>query len=107
MDSVRVELSELQAGQRNAIGGTTIDVNSLLAAGRYQSVLQLQQSTMQDQVKLLATEVERRRQAVVEADVQVRILDKLEDRQKAEHLYKLQQAEIKELDEIGSQRVAV
>jgi len=62
---------------------------------------------MQDQIKLLATEVERRRQAVIEADVQVRVLDKLEDRQKAEHRQKLQQGEIKELDEIGSQRAEV
>jgi len=78
---------------------------ALLAAGRFQSVLRMQQSTMQDQIKLLATEVQRRRQAVVEADIQVRILDKLEERQRAEHHQKLQQAEIKELDEIGSQRV--
>jgi len=107
MQSVQNELLELQVAHRAAIVGTRTDVNSLLAAGRYQSVLRMQQSTMQDQIKLLATEVERRRQAVVEADIQVRILDKLEDRQKAEHRHKLQQAEIKELDEIGSQRAEV
>jgi len=105
MRSVQDELLELQTAQRSAIVGTKTDVNGLLAAGRYQSVLRMQQSTMQDQIKLLATEVERRRQAVVEADIQVRILDKLEERQKAEHRKKLQQIEIKELDEIGSKKV--
>jgi len=104
---VRDELLELKVAQRTAIVGTKTDVNALLAAGRFQSVLRMQQSTMQDQIKLLATEVERRRQAVVEADIQVRILDKLEERQKAEHRHQLQQAEIKELDEIGSLRVEV
>lgn len=100
-----LELLELQTAQRSAIVGAKTDVNGLLAAGRYQSVLRMQQSTMQDQIKLLATEVERRRQAVVEADIQVRILDKLEERQKTEHRKKLQQIEIKELDEIGSKKV--
>lgn len=107
LDSVQRELHELQAAQRSALDDTKTDVNGLLAAGRYQTVLRMQQSTMQDQAKLLATEVERRRQAAIEADIQVRVLDKLEERQKAEHRHKLQQAEIKELDEMGSQRVEV
>jgi len=104
---VQDELLELQVSQRSAIKGTKTDINSLLAAERFQSVLRMQQSTMHDQVKLLATEVERRRQAVVEADIQVRVLDKLEERQKTEHRQKLQQIEIKTLDEIGSQRAEV
>jgi len=102
---VQDELLELQVAQRAAIKGTKTNVNGLLAAGRYQSVLQVQQSTMREQVKLLATEVERRRQALVEADIQVRILDKLEERQQAEHRQKSQKEEFKELDEIGSKKV--
>jgi len=107
MAHVRDELLDLLVTQRSAIDHTKTDINGLLVAERYQSVLRMQQSTMQDQVKLLATEVERRRQAVVEADIQVRVLDKLEERQKTEHRKNLEQIEIKELDEIGSQRAEV
>jgi len=107
MARVRDELLDLLVTQRSAIDNTRIDINGLLAAERYQSVLRMQQTTMQDQVKLLDTEVERRRQAVVEADVQVRVLNKLEERQRTEHRKKLQQIETKELDEIGSQRAEV
>jgi flagellar FliJ protein len=107
MAHVRDELVDLLVTQRSAIDNTRIDINGLLAAERYQSVLRMQQATMQDQVKLLDTEVERRRQAVVEADIQVRVLDKLEERQRTEHRKKLQQIETKELDEIGSQRAEV
>ena len=105
--AVKQELVDLQDTQRNAIENPKTDMNGLLQAGRYQAILQAQQSTMEGQVKLLATEVERRRQVVVEADRQVRVLDKLEERQKAEHLKKMRQAEVKELDEIGSLRVEV
>jgi len=103
--SVEDELLGLQVAQRAAIQGAKTNVNELLTAGRYQSVLQIQQSTMREQVKLLATEVERRRQAVVEADIQVRILDKLEERQQAEHRQRSQKEEFQELDEIGSKQV--
>lgn len=101
------EVLELQTAQRNAVDGTKINVNGLLAAGRYQSILRAQQETMQGQIKLLATEVEKRRLVVVEADRQVRVLDKLEERQRAEHRQMLQRVEINEMDEIGSQQTEV
>jgi len=105
--TVQDEIIQMQAAQRSAADGTKTDINGLMEAGRYQSVLRMQQTTMQDQIKLLATEVERRRQAVVEADGQVRILDKLEERQKAEHRQEFLRTEVKELDEIGSRRAEV
>jgi flagellar biosynthesis chaperone FliJ len=39
---------------------------------------------------------------VIEADQQVRVLDKLNERQKLEHQQTLNRAEVKELDEIAS-----
>ena len=100
--AVQREIIQLQATQRSAIEGATTDVNWLLEAGRYQSALRAQQTTMQDQTKLLFTEIERRRQAVVDADQQVRVLDKLHERQLNEHRQKLQRAEVKLMDEIAS-----
>ncbi|MCA9230401.1 MAG: flagellar export protein FliJ [Planctomycetales bacterium] len=99
------EVAQLQAAQRGALDGDMADVNAMLEAGRYQAVLRSQQKTMQDQIQLLTPEIERRRQAVIVADKEVRILDKLEERQRAEHRHLRQRAEISELDEIGSQSV--
>jgi flagellar export protein FliJ len=105
--AVAEELEQLLVTQRNAVDGALTDVTKLLEAGRYQSALRAQQATMKEQLQLLATEVERRRQAVVEADQQVRILDKLEERQLAERQQELQRREIKEFDDIASQRTEV
>lgn len=101
--AVGSELTNLQSEQRAALAGSA-DVNALLETQRYQAVLRAQQSTMQDQAGILAAEVERRRQAVVEADKEVRILEKLNERQRNEHQKQLQRAEVKELDEVASSR---
>ena len=97
------ELMDLQNVRRNAVAGAA-DVNTLMETQRYQSVLQAQRSTMRDQANLLTAEVERRRQAVVESDKDVRVLEKLNERQQAQHQKTLQRAEVKEFDEIASTR---
>ena len=96
------EILALQDVQRRATKGATTSVNSLLEAQRYQAVLRAQQSTLRDHSKVLSTEVERRRQNVIEADQQVRVLDKLNERQRLEHQQILDRAEVRELDEIAS-----
>ncbi|NOY42867.1 MAG: flagellar export protein FliJ [Planctomycetes bacterium] len=101
--AVGSELTNLQSEQRAAIAGSA-DVNVLLETQRYQAILRAQQSTMQDQAGILKAEVERRRQAVVEADKEVRLLEKLNERQRNEHQKQMQRAEVKELDEIASSR---
>ncbi len=101
ISAVSSELVELQNTQRAAIAGSA-NVNTLMETQRYQAVLRSQQSTMIEQAGILAAEVERRRQVVVESDKEVRVLEKLYDRQRDEHRKNLQRAEVKELDEIAS-----
>jgi len=101
--AVGSELTNLLNEQRAAIAGSA-DVNVLLETQRYQAILRAQQSTMRDQAGILEAEVERRRLAVVEADKEVRLLEKLNERQRNEHQKQLQRAEVKELDEIASSR---
>jgi len=96
------EIVALQETQRRTIGDATTDVNRLLEAHRYQAVLRAQQSTLKSQAEVLAGEVERRRQRVLEADRQVRVLDKLDERKQREHQQAALRVEVKELDEIAS-----
>lgn len=94
----------LAAAQRQAMQQTPLDVNRLLEAQRYQLALQAQSRVLAEQAEKLAVEVERRRAAVIEAEREVRVLDKLEARQRAVHIQAGQRAETKLLDELAAVR---
>ena len=74
----------------------------MIQAQRYQAVLQADRQALDDQAAVVAEEIERRRAAVVAADREVRILEKLHDRQEARHRQKELKEEIKQLDEAAA-----
>jgi flagellar export protein FliJ len=98
------EQDALLTARRQALEGSSSNVNQLLETQRYHAVLRAQESTMRGQIELLATEVQRRRQTLSDANREVRILDNLENRQRTTHRQKLERSETKELDEIASRR---
>ncbi len=95
------ELKQLQQLQRESLTTPKTNVNRLIEVQRHQFTLRAQQETMAKQAGLLTDEVERRRQALVESDRQVRILKKLQQRQQGQHRLEMQRVEAKEQDEIG------
>ena len=99
---VATDIANLQALRRQAVTGGQIAVEPLLQAQRYQSLLLGQQTTMQEQMRLLQAEAERRRLAVVEADRQVKVLEKLHERKLTEFRQEQQRADFKLLDEVAS-----
>jgi flagellar protein FliJ len=103
-DELAAEAAEHLESQRRAMREGPIDVNWLLTTQRYQLALEAQAKVLADQAVKLAEEVERRRQALVEADREVRVLDKLEERQRNQHRLVAAQAETKLLDEVASIR---
>jgi flagellar protein FliJ len=98
------ERSQLRALQQSAASGQILDVNRLLEAQRYELVLRARGQEVANQRALLETETERRRQALVEADRDVRALDLLDERQRTEHQRRSLRNENKQLDEIAAQR---
>ena len=96
-----VELRELQ---RAAAVGPIVDVNRLLEAQRYELVLKARGQELAGQQAVLATESERRRQALVEADRDVRALELLDERHRHEHQRHQRRSEQKQLDEVAVQR---
>ena len=74
------ELKLLRQTRRDAMQTTSLDVNRLLDTQRYELLLQAQLQTIAQQQATLAEEVERRRAALAEAEQQVRVLDKLDER---------------------------
>jgi flagellar FliJ protein len=103
-EALAAEGIALVASQRTLMQQGTVDVNQLLASQRYQLMLEAQARTLAEQSAKLAEEVERRRQAVVDADREVRVLDKLEERQRRQHREAAQRLETKVLDEVAATR---
>ena len=98
------EAIALGDAQRHLMRQGVLDVNQLLSVQRYQLTLEAQARTLADQAARLSEEVERRRQSLVEADREVRVLDKLEERQRREHREAADRAETKVLDEVAATR---
>lgn len=101
---VEAELEETQESCRRGSQPGVIDVDQLLITQRYELVLTARRGALREQREQLAAEIERRRLAVVEADRQVKVLQKLRDKQWAEHHRREQQREVKRLDEIAQRR---
>jgi flagellar FliJ protein len=77
------------------------DVDSLLQTHRYELVLSTKRKQLATQIQQVQTETERRRLVVVEADRQVRVLEKLKERQAAAHRREIDRQEAKQFDEMA------
>lgn len=102
LSQVAAEIESLRTMRRQTVQGEQVDVDPLLQAQRYHGVLLAQQTTMHEQSRLLLAEIERRRQSVVEADRQVKVLEKLHERKLEEYRRGEMRAEMKVLDEVAS-----
>ncbi len=93
------ELTTVRELQRSASAGRYLDVNRLLEAQRYDLLLKSRSQELEKQSTLLAAEIERRRQLLVEADRDVRLMEKLDERQHREFAREMQRRETRQLDE--------
>lgn len=82
-------------------------VDSLLELQRYTLQLRAQASVIAEQIARVRAEVERRRLLLVEADRQVRMLEKLRDKQSAAFRFDEQRREQKLLDEMGQKKTRI
>lgn len=97
-------LAELRRGARLASGPGKIDVDRLLEARRFETVLLAQRQDVDRKQEAIGREVERRRQALVEANREVLVLENLRARQQERHRAEESRRETKNLDEIALQR---
>ena len=107
ISAIHTEEAELQEAHRRVLESGATDVNQLLDLQRYSAVLKGQLAAMEGQTKMLGTEIEKRRLALVEADQEVRVLEKLHERQLATHRSQKMMAEAKVMDEIASRQLEV
>ena len=99
---IDAELSTSKQQAQVAARPGSINVDELIHTHRYERVLHAQRFGLESQLKLIQTEVEKRRLAVVEADRQVQVLEKLRYKQQVEFLHAENLRDQKLMDEIAA-----
>lgn len=103
LERVGRELFWLKAQCRKAAGPGTVDVDRLVEAQRYEVTLRAQQRQLTGQCEAVGAEIDRRRGALLAADRDVRLLEKLREKQARRHRQEEHRQEIKQLDEVAGQ----
>jgi len=103
--AVAGELQALGAERRRLAAPGAVNVDRLVESQRYEIVARAQEAQLVRQREGVAAEIQRRRQALVEADREVRVLEKLRDRQAEAFRREEERKEAKRLDEVAFQRV--
>lgn len=101
LQQVQADLSDLKEQCRKAAGPGTIDIDELIETQRYEIILKSQQRHLNEQRGRLAAEIERRRVALLAANREVRVLEKLRERQIEQHNLEEYRLDIKRLDEVA------
>jgi flagellar export protein FliJ len=96
-----VERRASEGAARQAKSPGIANVDGLQQLQRYLLLLQAQIAGLDKQIEQVKSEVERRRQALVEADRQVQMLEKLREKQLAAHERAALAHEAKEFDELA------
>lgn len=81
-----------------------INVERLIQGQRYEALLRAELTMLGEQARRVAAEVERRRELLVVADRDVRVLERLREKQHARFLVEEEHREIKFLDDVAGQR---
>ena len=82
-----------------------VDVDELVEAHRYAAALRAQEEKLRQKRQTLAAEIDRRRQALLAADRDVKVLEKLRSCRQAQHRLEEERQSAKQLDEAALQAV--
>jgi flagellar FliJ protein len=96
------ESALLRKQYERAANPGTLDVDRLLDAHRYQLILKAEMTLLEQQAAKLGEEIEKRRQALVAADREVRVLEKLRETWKERHQHEAALVEAKQIDEVAN-----
>lgn len=102
--AIRQQVEETRELSRRQSQPGAIEVDGLLDMHRYELGLTTELQHLVAQQGQVREEVERRREALIAADREVRVLEKLREREEDRFLHEQQRLEIREQDEIALQR---
>ncbi len=104
IESVAAEMERLRNVSRQAGGPGPVNVDRLVETQRYQAALGNQRGQVLRQRETVTVEIERRQQALLAADRDVRVLEKLRQRQAERFRLEEDRREMKRLDEAAQQQ---
>jgi flagellar protein FliJ len=99
--NVRREMDLAKQMARRGSSPGPIDVDQLVETQRYELTMKAQLGQLEQQRRMVAAEVERRRAALVEANREVRVLEKLRENQAQQFRAEEERLDIKRLDEVA------
>jgi flagellar export protein FliJ len=102
---IECQLAAQRHAVRGSIGPGRIDVVQLAAASDFECRLRGELEQLNRRASVLVAEVARCRQAVVEADRDVRTLEKLRERQYEQFQFEERRAESKSLDDTAARHL--
>jgi flagellar export protein FliJ len=106
LDQIHGELGDILNRCRKAVGPGEVNIDLLIESQRYDVMLRAYEKQTLEQKKRLAVEIERRREALLAANREVRVLEKLREHQIERHREEENRRDIKRIDEIAVQRAA-
>lgn len=98
------DIHEAEMRSRVSAAPGRVDVDQLRDAKRYRLVLESQRAVVRQRAEQLATEVQRRRDALAAADKEVRIIERLRQKRLDEHTAAELHRELLQLDEVAVQQ---
>jgi flagellar FliJ protein len=100
---IDAELLDLRTSAARRSRPGPVDVDALMELQRFELLLKAERQSSEEQKRLVAAEVERRRETLVAADREVRTLEKLRDHQLEQHRLDEERRERKRTDEAAIQ----
>ncbi len=100
-DLVTLEITDMRKRCLAAASPGHVDVDRLVAIQRFEQFLRAKAEGLTQRKSRLSEEIEKRRLALVEADRQLRVLEKLRERQLEAHRKGELRREFKTLDEVA------
>jgi flagellar export protein FliJ len=86
---------------QRAVNAGAVNIEQLRETARYASQLRSRQKTLEQELQAATSEAERRHKALVEADQQLRIIERLQTRQTELHQAEQQRHEQRQMDEMA------
>jgi flagellar protein FliJ len=105
IERLNVEQKRLQEACRAAAGPGAVDVDELVEAHRYAAALRAEEEGLRQKRHALAAEIDGRRQALLSADRDVQVLEKLRERRQALNRLEEERQLARQLDEAALQAV--
>lgn len=99
--AIHQEIEETQQVSRQKSGPGRIEVDGLLNTHRYELMLTAQLQQIATQRKKVEEEIERRRHALIKADQDLRMLEKLRERHASNFRFREEKLQMAQMDELA------